>query len=253
MRLLSSIAFLALIAGELGAATIAANTQALYFSPLCSPENSGNDASANVYNMTQTGTVPFNSGACSTAPGSTYRAGPFSDSNYYTAPAALGTNLNGKTWNVLQGYIYLLSAASPSAYQTIVASTSTFITRLNVTNNAFRWDTPSHVLEGGSLSTNTCTHFAFVGTANSQTLYVNGVNVGSNVFNGIWPTNAPVFGTLQPIGFSGYYLNAYLDDVRFSAGSGSPPTTFPTVDIYATNTIRSPYLRQYPKAKVGAK
>lgn len=204
-------------------ASCAANTQAFYLLNANGLDNCGSN------NLTQSGTVPFNGPGCQA--GNTHASGIYSDANYWTAPAGLGTTLNGATWNVFEGYLYLVSkAGGNAAFQTLAYGSSTFITRLNVTNSALRWDDTITSIEGGTVNTGICINFAFVGTATSRKIYFNNTVVASDSNNGIWPNAAPVIGTLHPLAADGYFFNGYFDGLRFSSGSGSPPTNFPTTD-----------------------
>lgn len=216
------LALLLALSPQAAHASCAANTQAFYLLNADGLDSCGSN------NLTQSGTVPFSGPGCQV--GNSHASGIYSDANYWTAPAGLGTTLNGATWNVFEGYLYLVSAASPANYQTLAYGSATFITRLNTSNTALRWDDLITSIEGGSVTTGTCINFSFVGTASSRKIYMNNALVASDSNNGIWPNAAPVIGSLHPLAFNGYSLNGYLDGVRFSSGSGSPPTNFPTTD-----------------------
>ncbi len=222
-------------------AGFAPGTQALYLL-----EGNGLDATG-TYNMTATGTPAFNTGSC--APTGTKRFGPATDANYWSTPVGLGTVLAAATWNVYESYIYILDQLSPANFQTIAVASATFILRLNTTNTALRWDTTTGI-ETGSLSINTCYLVDFVGTANSRTIYLNNVAGTPSATNGLFPTNAAVMlGSLHAIGFDGFSFNGYQDNVRFAAGSGAAPTSFPFVDT--NNTLRSPYLKNVVRPYLG--
>ena len=104
-------------------------------------------------------------------------------------------------------------------------------------------DTPSNTLQ---VSQTVKVAFTFDGT--TKKIYLNDVLAASVVHSATFPVSAAAFhlGAAWPPS-STFPLTGYIGGVRFMSG-----TTIPIIDP-SSNTVRSPYLKNYPKTKLGAK
>ncbi len=210
---------LALLLAVKSYATVAAGTQALSFT---TPGDLTKDAGPNGYTLTQTGTVPQNVTACTTAGIS---AGPFSDSNYFTAPAALMTAMNNQPQGSVQWYMlyYTASITQPVPWDSNGLTTFFQIVTGNFPDFAYAF--PSRLTSSNAVAPNTCYHFAVEWDSTNISIYKNGVLDKTGAIS-----TKPAFNTTLQIGrYSGgtLPLDGYISQLRFSTIAYH---LYPTVD-----------------------
>ncbi len=198
-------------------------------------------ADCNANDLTVNGTVPYNSSSlCASG---TYMAGVFSNSNYFSIPAAVYNALEGLS-HTMEFYMYLSSAPSLDTIIRINGTGAVVATEISFASSGADPATIRYrafsggwvgIDTGAILSVGVCYKIrATLALPSTGTLYVDGVQISTGTVTGV-PTDitSALIGTDTGTAFS----HGLLADFSIFSDDLAPPTATPSRTVTLTSTI----------------